>query len=140
MDFQEKFKTQTENPLFKDGRSMRYAVAGTIPSGELKFDDHFNRGLVDGSIYVSSHSCDSSRCLCSGSPADIPRSLGVVHEAYRVSTPVSGVLRTGLLHCIIIHYRGSELAHAPQPPHHTVIVVRNSAAVYVGLSTPYEHL
>ena len=48
MDFQEKFKTQTENTLFKDGRAMRYAVAGTIPSGELKFDDHFNRGLVDG--------------------------------------------------------------------------------------------
>ena len=48
MDFQKKFKTQTENTIFKDGRAMRYAVAGTIAEGELNKDDHFYRGVVDG--------------------------------------------------------------------------------------------
>jgi mono/diheme cytochrome c family protein len=48
MDFQKKFKTQTENTIFKDGRAMRYAVAGTIAEGELNQDDHFYRGVVDG--------------------------------------------------------------------------------------------
>lgn len=48
MDFQKKFKTQSANPLYEDGRAMRYAVAGTISEGDLNQDDHFYRGLVDG--------------------------------------------------------------------------------------------
>ncbi|GAB6166401.1 DUF3341 domain-containing protein [Thermostilla marina] len=35
MDFQPKFKTQTPNPLFADGRTMRPPVEGTLPFGAL---------------------------------------------------------------------------------------------------------
>ncbi|MBL7980039.1 MAG: cytochrome c [Bacteroidetes Order II. Incertae sedis bacterium] len=33
MDFQEKFKAQSDNPLFKDGRSMRMPVENTVARG-----------------------------------------------------------------------------------------------------------
>lgn len=45
MDFQEKFKTQTFNPLFEDGRSMRPDIPGTVAQGWLAADDGFDRGL-----------------------------------------------------------------------------------------------
>jgi mono/diheme cytochrome c family protein len=48
MDFQPKYGPQAASPLFADGRAMRLPVAGTIPRGELRDDDHFYRGLVDG--------------------------------------------------------------------------------------------
>ena len=45
MDFQPKFKSQTESPFFADGRSMRPAVTGTVARGELREDDEFYRGI-----------------------------------------------------------------------------------------------
>ena len=48
MDFQPKFKSQTKNPLFADGRSQRYAVEGTVARGETNLDAHLNEGVVDG--------------------------------------------------------------------------------------------
>lgn len=48
MDFQPKFKTQTENPLFADGRSQRYDVAGTVAAGETRLDAHRFEGVVGG--------------------------------------------------------------------------------------------
>lgn len=48
MDFQPKYKAQRENPLFEDKRAMRLPVAGTVAVGQLKTDDHLNKGMVDG--------------------------------------------------------------------------------------------
>jgi mono/diheme cytochrome c family protein len=48
MDFQPKFKTQAENPLFADGRAQRYEVLGTVARGETKVDAHRYEGVVDG--------------------------------------------------------------------------------------------
>jgi mono/diheme cytochrome c family protein len=48
MDWQPKFKSQRENALFADGRAMRPQVDGTIAIGELRDDDHFERGKVSG--------------------------------------------------------------------------------------------
>jgi len=48
MDFQPKFKPQSENPLFADGRAQRYEVAGTVAQGETKLDAHRYEGVVDG--------------------------------------------------------------------------------------------
>lgn len=44
MDDQFVFKTQSENPLFADGRAMRPTVPGTVARGELQDDDHYYRG------------------------------------------------------------------------------------------------
>lgn len=46
MDHQPKFKAQTTNSLFADGRSMRPQVAGTIARGDLREDDALYLGLV----------------------------------------------------------------------------------------------
>ena len=48
MDFQPKFKTQAENPLFADGRAQRYAVEGTVARGETMLDSHLYEGAVNG--------------------------------------------------------------------------------------------
>jgi mono/diheme cytochrome c family protein len=48
MDFQPKFKPQTENPLFADGRAQRYEVLGAVARGETKLDAHRYEGVVDG--------------------------------------------------------------------------------------------
>ncbi len=45
MDHQPKFKAQTTNSLFADGRSMRPQVAGTIAQGDLREDSAFYRGI-----------------------------------------------------------------------------------------------
>ncbi|MEE2960565.1 MAG: quinol:electron acceptor oxidoreductase subunit ActD [Myxococcota bacterium] len=47
MDFQQKFKSQSENSLYADGRSMRSKIPGTVAVGEAQLDDHFFRGIVD---------------------------------------------------------------------------------------------
>jgi mono/diheme cytochrome c family protein len=47
MDFQTKYKAQTENAFFADGRSMRDAIPGTVAVGELK-SDHLALGKVGG--------------------------------------------------------------------------------------------
>lgn len=46
MDSQKKFKAQSPNPLFQDGRAMRRPVAGTVARGELFEDSHKYRGVV----------------------------------------------------------------------------------------------
>jgi mono/diheme cytochrome c family protein len=48
MDHQDKFRAQEGSPLFADGRAMRLPVPGTVARGELREDDHFERGLADG--------------------------------------------------------------------------------------------
>ena len=48
MDNQPKFRAQRINPLFADTRSDRPPVPGTVARGELRIDDHFYRGLVQG--------------------------------------------------------------------------------------------
>lgn len=47
MDSQPKFKTQTVNTLYPDGRAMRKPVDGTVATGELSVDEHFARGVAD---------------------------------------------------------------------------------------------
>ncbi len=46
MDFQEKFKTQTYNALFADGRSMRPQEEGTVATNQVRGDNHRYRGLT----------------------------------------------------------------------------------------------
>jgi mono/diheme cytochrome c family protein len=50
MDSQEKFKAQRKNTFFADNRAMRADVAGTVAQGELRADDHFYTGKVDGAF------------------------------------------------------------------------------------------
>lgn len=52
MDLQDKFKTQTENPMFADGRAMRQPVRGSVARGRLNADDRFYRG-VDGATWTA---------------------------------------------------------------------------------------
>ncbi len=48
MDKQPKFRAQTANPMFADGRAARPPVAGTVARGEARLDDHFYRGVAGG--------------------------------------------------------------------------------------------
>ncbi len=48
MDNQPRFEAQHANALFADGRAMRPPVAGTVARGELRADDHYDRGIVGG--------------------------------------------------------------------------------------------
>jgi mono/diheme cytochrome c family protein len=48
MDFQVSRRPQSESSIFPDERASRTGVAGTVARGELKEDEHFYRGLVDG--------------------------------------------------------------------------------------------
>ena len=48
MDFQPRFDTQTVNPLFADGRSMRPQIPGVVAVGESGDDVHFSEGTIDG--------------------------------------------------------------------------------------------
>jgi mono/diheme cytochrome c family protein len=47
MDNQPKYKAQSANAMFADGRGMRPVIPGTVARGELQEDEHFYRGLVD---------------------------------------------------------------------------------------------
>jgi mono/diheme cytochrome c family protein len=44
MDFQPKFKAQTQNSFYPDQQAARVPVRGTIAIGELRTDDHLFRG------------------------------------------------------------------------------------------------
>ena len=44
MDNQPRLNPQASSALFNDGRAMRLPVAGTIPRGEARVDDHLYRG------------------------------------------------------------------------------------------------
>jgi mono/diheme cytochrome c family protein len=48
MDNQVKYKTQTVNPFFADGVTMRHQPEGTVAQGRLEADDAFHRGQVAG--------------------------------------------------------------------------------------------
>lgn len=48
MHDQPRFEPLEKSSFFDDQRSARPQVAGTIARGELSFDDHLNKGLVDG--------------------------------------------------------------------------------------------
>jgi mono/diheme cytochrome c family protein len=48
MDQQPKFKAQSANPLFADGRAMRPSVEGAVARGQAELDPHFFRGLAPG--------------------------------------------------------------------------------------------
>ena len=48
MSDQPKRKPFQESSFFADGRSSRVPVAGKIPQGGLRLDDHFHRGLSGG--------------------------------------------------------------------------------------------
>ena len=50
MDVQARFGPQSINPQFADQRAMRPAIPGTIARGDLKVDDHLNRGYVSGAF------------------------------------------------------------------------------------------
>lgn len=53
MTFQPKYKTQTENDLFTDRRSMRRPVAGTIAQGQLTLDTSFFQGKDGDGNYIT---------------------------------------------------------------------------------------
>jgi mono/diheme cytochrome c family protein len=48
MDSQQKFKAQSYNPMFADGRGMRYYPVGTVARGEERQDGHLYQGIVNG--------------------------------------------------------------------------------------------
>lgn len=48
MDFQPKGLAQNASPVFANSRVSRVPATGTVARGELRQDDHFNRGLQDG--------------------------------------------------------------------------------------------
>ncbi len=48
MDNQFYYKAQHENEFFPDDRAMRLPVEGTVARGDLRADDPFNRGRVEG--------------------------------------------------------------------------------------------
>lgn len=48
MDSQQKFKAQSKNTLFADGRAARRPVEGTVARGNLRLDKAFHTGNVDG--------------------------------------------------------------------------------------------
>ena len=50
MDWQPKYKAQRENPIFEDGRATRPQVDETVAVGELRDDDHFYRGKINGAF------------------------------------------------------------------------------------------
>lgn len=52
MDFQPKFKTQTANPFFADGRAMRPDLEDTVPMDRLKADDAYYRGLDENQDWL----------------------------------------------------------------------------------------
>ncbi len=55
MDMQSKFKPQSPNPLFADGRSMRPIVAGTVAVGEANLDTHRSEGVKAGTTEWASN-------------------------------------------------------------------------------------
>jgi mono/diheme cytochrome c family protein len=50
MDWQQKFKPQRKNDFFPDHRAMRLPVDGTVAVGDLRDDDHFYQGRVNGAF------------------------------------------------------------------------------------------
>jgi len=53
MDFQPKYKAQTANPFFVDGRSNRKPIPGTVPSGAITGDAHLKHGKTQEGDWVT---------------------------------------------------------------------------------------
>jgi mono/diheme cytochrome c family protein len=53
MDNQPKYRGQQQNILFRDGRSMRQPVPGTVAQDQMVGDTHFYLGTVDGNYATS---------------------------------------------------------------------------------------
>jgi mono/diheme cytochrome c family protein len=54
LEFQKKYKAQSANPLFEDGRSMRTPPAGTVPVGGARASDSFYLGRMQGdTVFVA---------------------------------------------------------------------------------------
>jgi len=49
MDQQPRFRAQSANALFADGRGMRPPVPGTVAAGQARTDERFSRGIDGGS-------------------------------------------------------------------------------------------
>lgn len=47
---QEKYEPHEASPFFQDGLSARPPVEGTVARGELRLDDHYWRGRVNGEL------------------------------------------------------------------------------------------
>lgn len=52
MERQEKYKPQSESPLFADGRSNRPPVRGTVARGHLKDNDVLTTGFTPAGLYT----------------------------------------------------------------------------------------
>jgi mono/diheme cytochrome c family protein len=70
MDFQPKFKPQTDNSLFADGRAERPQVLGTIARGDLQADDRLYRGLEDGTPLLATTPVSLQAATDGAAPAD----------------------------------------------------------------------
>jgi len=63
MDNQEKYKAQSENPIFSDGSSMRLPVDGTVASGKLNENSEFYLGVQANGKYVAGLSVPMTAAL-----------------------------------------------------------------------------
>jgi mono/diheme cytochrome c family protein len=76
MDNQEKYRTQEANKVFADGRAMRSPIPGTLARGELREDEHLNRGYRPAP--PGSHAEDVQ--WFDGFPAQIPFTAELVRR------------------------------------------------------------
>ncbi len=53
MDQQAKYKPQAQSPLFSDGRADRPLPAGVVARGDLREDDHLNRGKTSKGAFAA---------------------------------------------------------------------------------------
>jgi mono/diheme cytochrome c family protein len=98
MDYQAKFKSQTElamfaqgHQLFEDGRAMRQPVSGTVARGELEEDDRLYRGVEPtsdgGSGTGNGEEPDSA--AADAKPSDKPDSSSDVEPNWVETIPIS---------------------------------------------------
>ena len=62
MDNQTSYGAQQSHPEFADRRAMRLPVSGTVARGQLRADDHYDRGLVHGE-YATTFPVSVTRAL-----------------------------------------------------------------------------
>lgn len=101
MDFQPKLKAQRPTNLFDDQRASRRPVAGTVARGQLKEDDHFYRGIVNGewattfpaAFEVSKPMIERGRnrfnIYCQPCHGSSGRGDGMIHQRARKLPPTS---------------------------------------------------
>ncbi len=81
MDFQPKFKAQTESTLFADHRAMRPPVPGTVARGQLEDDEAFYRGTVANTAPQD--------------PSSVPAATDTMPASTSASTSASSVVASG---------------------------------------------